>query len=57
MAKVIEVNKTTSRIQLDEALEKLSKKKTPIDLREFFGKIQFGVDGLEYQLKMRDEWR
>ena len=57
MAKVIEVNKTTSRMQLDEALKKLPSKKAPIDLSEFFGKIKFGIDGLEYQLKTRDEWR
>ncbi|MDB5002437.1 MAG: hypothetical protein JWQ34_662 [Mucilaginibacter sp.] len=57
MAKVIEVNKTTSRTQLDEALKKLPQKKLPINLNDFFGKIKFGIDGLEYQLKMRDEWR
>lgn len=57
MAKVIEVNKTTSRIKLDEELNKLTKKKTPIDLNKYFGKINFGVDGLEYQLKVRNEWK
>jgi hypothetical protein len=57
MAKVIEINKTTSRSQLDEALTKAPKKKAPIDLNKYFGKISFGVDGLEYQLKTRDEWR
>ena len=57
MAKVIEINKTTSRSQLDAALIKLPKKKAAIDLNKYFGKVQFGVDGLEYQLKTRDEWR
>jgi len=57
MSKVIEINKTTSRKQLDEALTKLPKKKAPIDLKKYAGKINFGVDGLEYQLKIRDEWR
>jgi hypothetical protein len=57
MAKVIEISKTTSRRQLDEALIKLPKKKTPIDLKKYFGKVDFGIDGLEYQLKVRDEWR
>lgn len=57
MAKVIEINKTTSRSQLDEALTKVPKKKATIDLSKYFGKINFGVDGLEYQLKTRDEWR
>jgi len=57
MAKVIEINKTTTRSQLDAALTKLSKKKATIDLNKYFGKVQFEVDGLEYQLKARDEWR
>ena len=57
MAKKIEVDKTTSRSQLDEQLTKLPKKKGPLNLAKYFGKINFGVDGLEYQLKVRDEWR
>jgi hypothetical protein len=57
MAKIIEVNKSTDRNKLDEELTKLPKKKTPINLDKYFGKINFGVDGLDYQLKIRDEWR
>jgi hypothetical protein len=57
MAKVIEVDKSTSRNKLDEELTKLPKKKAPINLDKYFGKIKFGVDGLNYQLKIRDEWR
>jgi len=57
MAKIIEVNKLTGRIKLDEELTKLPKKKVPIKLDKYFGKINFGVDGLDYQLKSRDEWR
>ena len=57
MAKIIEVNKLTGRNKLDEELTKLPKKKAPIDLSKYFGKINFGADGLTYQLKTRDEWR
>jgi hypothetical protein len=57
MAKVIEVDKSTSRSSLDKELTKLGKKKTPVDLKKYFGKVNFGIDGLEYQLKIRDEWR
>jgi hypothetical protein len=57
MAKIIEVNKSTGRSKLDEELTKLPKKKAPINLDKYFGKINFGVDGLDYQLKSRDEWR
>lgn len=57
MGKVIEVNKTTTRSELDKELAKLPKKKKPIELDKYFGKINFGVDGLEYQLKIRNEWK
>ena len=57
MAKVIEVNKSVSRSKLDEELTKLPNKKASINLNKYFGKIKFGVDGLDYQLKIRDEWR
>ena len=57
MAKIIEVNKSTTRSKLDEELTKLPAKKTSINLNKYFGKIKFGVDGLDYQLKIRNEWR
>jgi hypothetical protein len=57
MAKIIEVNKATTRRKLDEELTKLPTKKVSINLNKYFGKIKFGVDGLDYQLKIRDEWR
>lgn len=57
MAKIIEVNKSTSRKKLDELLTKLPKKKASVNLDKYFGKINFGIDGLAYQLKIRNEWR
>lgn len=57
MAKIIEVNKSTTRSKLDEELTKLPAKKTSINLNKYFGKIKFGVDGLDCQLKIRNEWR
>jgi len=57
MGKIIEVNKKISREQLDKALKEIPKKRKPIDLSKYAGKIDFGVDGLEYQLAIRNEWR
>ena len=57
MAKIIEVDKSTTRSKLDEELTKLPNKKSSINLDKYFGKIKFGVDGLDYQLKVRNEWR
>ncbi len=53
----IEIKKNIDRSQLDEELVKLPKKRKVIDLKKYFGKVDFGVDGLEYQLKIRNEWR
>jgi hypothetical protein len=53
MAKTIEVNKSISRDELDKKIKTLSNQKPPINLDKYFGKINFGVDGLDYQLKMR----
>jgi len=53
MAKVIEVNKSTGRHKLDEELTKLQRKKQPMDLSKYFGKINFGEDGLAYQRSVR----
>lgn len=57
MGKIIEVNKSISRSELDKQLTKLPAKKATINLNKYLGKIKFGVNGLAYQLKTRDEWR
>lgn len=57
MAKIIEIDKSTTRSKLDEELTSIPKKKAAINLNKYFGKVKFGVDGLNYQLKVRDEWR
>jgi len=33
------------------------KRKKNIDIDQYFGKVSFGVDGLEYQKQIRDEWK
>ncbi|MFA5670070.1 MAG: hypothetical protein WC967_12550 [Balneolaceae bacterium] len=32
------------------------KKRKTINLDRYFGKVNFGTDGLEYQKKIRNEW-
>jgi hypothetical protein len=56
MGKKIEVNKFTTREHLDMELSKLPKR-NPINLAKYFNKIAFGIDGLQYQLEIRKEWR
>jgi len=41
-----------------KAIEKASsqKKKKSVEIDRYFGKVKFGMDGLSYQKKVRDEW-
>jgi hypothetical protein len=50
---VIKVNQKTDRKELDKRLSKLQNRKQPVDLSQYFGKVSFGKDGLEYQLQVR----
>jgi hypothetical protein len=57
---LIEIKKPVTRKKVDAALKKLAtakKKKTKgFDAKRFFGKVDFGMDGLAYQKMMRGEW-
>jgi hypothetical protein len=56
-AYIVELNKNTTRQQLDNALKKIVAPKRKINLDKYAGKIKFKTDGLAYQKKVRDEWR
>lgn len=34
-----------------------NKKKMPVNLEQYFGKVKFESDGLEYQKQIRNEWK
>lgn len=57
MAKIIAVNKNSNSVELEKELTKIQNRKKTINLKKYVGKIDFGIDGLEYQLKTRDEWK
>ncbi|MEX0661776.1 MAG: hypothetical protein WEA58_07260 [Balneolaceae bacterium] len=52
------IHKKDSLKTIREVIEKASshKKKKPVDIGRYFGKVKFGMDGLEYQKKLRYEW-
>lgn len=54
---VIRVSKKSKREDLDKALTRMKSKRKKIDLNKYFGKVDFGVDGLTYQKKIRNEWK
>lgn len=52
------IDKKESVQAIRKAIEKASsqKKKKPVNVDLYFGKVKFGIDGLTYQKKVRDEW-
>ncbi len=54
------IKKDASKKEIQEALKKVTKgnkkKLTPGNLRKHFGKLKLGIDGLEFQKKVRSEW-
>jgi hypothetical protein len=52
------INKKDSVQAIRKAIEKASsqKIKKPVDIERYFGKVNFKMDGLEYQKKVRNEW-
>ncbi len=53
----IKIAKSSTAKQLEDALKKLESSSKGIDLDKYFGKINFEVDGLTYQKKVRNEWK
>ena len=45
----------TIRETIRKAMERKSKKSVNLD--RYFGKVDFGTDGLTYQKRIRDEWK
>lgn len=53
----IEVSKKTTRAEVDKALSLLKSKSKQMNIEKYFGKINFGTDGLTFQKKVRNEWK
>lgn len=53
------IHKKDSEKTIRETIRKATelKSKKTVDLDRYFGKVDFGVDGLTYQKKLRDEWK
>ena len=52
----IEVSKKTTRAEVDKALSLMKNKSKQMNIEKYFGKINFGADGLTFQKKVRNEW-
>jgi len=57
MMMTIIIHKRDSKEQINKAIKKATgPDRKKIDLNKFFGKVDFGIGGLKYQKKVRDEW-
>lgn len=52
-----EIARTETKEHLKKLLSKYRRTRKRIDLKKYLGTVQFKVDGIEYQRKVRDEWR
>ena len=52
------INRKNSIKEIRAAIKKASSKakKKKVDIDRYFGKVNFGMNGLEYQKKVRNEW-
>ena len=52
----IEIKAPVTKEKVQQAIEQLSKESNKKTLRKHFGKLKRGLDGLDYQKTVRDEW-
>lgn len=54
----VTIHKNDSNKSIRDAIRKVAnqKAKKSISLDKYFGKVSFGIDGLAYQKKVRNEW-
>ncbi len=55
MATIIKVPKNATKEQLEEIKKKIENLPRK-NIAKHFGSLKRGIDGLEYQKKLRDEW-
>jgi hypothetical protein len=54
---IIKLSKKTTQKDVEQALAKLKRKKQSTkDASQYFGTLKRGLDGMEYQNKVRNEW-
>ena len=53
---VIEIKKTMSKADIQQALAHIPKGRKKLDARRFAGTLKWPEDPVAYQNRMRDEW-
>ncbi len=52
----IEIKEPVTKEKLQEALDKLKADKSKKNIKDHFGKLKRGLDGITYQNEMRNDW-
>lgn len=52
----IEIKTPVTKEKVQQAINQLSKGNDKKSLRRHFGKLKRGLDGLDYQTQVRNEW-
>lgn len=52
-----EITRTETKVHLKKLLARYRKARKGLSLKKYVGTVKFNIDGLEYQRKVRDEWR
>lgn len=53
---IIEIKKPVTAEKVKQALAHFAKKGKKKSLRKHFGELKRGLDGIDYQKKVRNEW-
>lgn len=53
---IIEIKKPVTKEKVQQALTRIAKEGKKKSLRKHFGKLKRGLNGVDYQKKMRNEW-
>ena len=53
---IIEIKTPVTKEKVRKAIMRISKEGKKKSLRKHFGNLKRGLDGLNYQKKIRDEW-
>lgn len=53
---IIEIQQPVTKEKVQDAIKRVSEMSVKKNLRKHFGKLQRGLDGVDYQKKMRNEF-
>lgn len=51
---IVHIRKNAPKDKVKKTLKTITPKKSKMDLDAYFGKVNYGVDGLTYQKQMRE---